>query len=688
MMLLSMPHRKKGFNTSNPKNNQKSKTKKHAANTAERLVGRISINSKGVGFVTLGDEAKLKTKKRGANDDDIQIPNEYLNTALHGDTVEIRVVGKNRFNRKEGAVEKILKRVKTNFVGVLEKNGQNFFLVPDDKKVYRDIFIPQRDSIDAEAGEKVYVQMKPWIDAKRDPQGIVLKRLGRKGDNSVEMHSIVLEKGFEIDFPAPVTAEAHALEKSEKPISAEEIKKRLDIRDTLTMTIDPFDAKDFDDAISYKELPNNELEIGVHIADVSHYVRPGTDLDREARKRAFSVYLVDRTIPMLPEVLSNDLCSLNPHEDKLAFSAIFVIQKPEASAQKVVIKSRWFGRTVINSDKRFSYEEAQEVLNTGKGPHLKELDELNRIAKIFQKEKYKNGAIDFETEEVKFRLDETGRPIEVYKKSRLDTHKLVEEYMLLANREVAEFMFKAAAQKRGAAAIYRIHDLPQNEKITELSIFLKALGYELPIKNGTATSKDIQALLKKIEGSAEESLIKTATIRSMSKAIYDTKNIGHFGLSYEFYTHFTSPIRRYPDLIVHRTLANHLSGSPISKDEFSLYQKISEESSEQEIRAAEAERTSIKLKQVEYMSERIGQTFEGTISGVTEWGIYIEEANTKCEGMSKLRDMTDDYYNLNQKTYSVVGEKTKKKFALGDKVKFKVVAADIERKSLDYLLVD
>ncbi len=644
------------------------------------LQGTISINAKGTGFVSMG----LKKDK----DNDIVVENPNLNTAMHGDTVEVSVLGKNRYGRPEGEITQIITRAKTQFVGVLEKDKSHYFFIADDKRMYRDIFISDQNVMGAKANEKVQIEMMPWTDQKKDPEGKVIKVLGEKGDNDVEMHSIVLEKGFEIDFPRDVEAEAEYLEKTEKIIPAEEIAKRKDLRGTLTFTIDPVDAKDFDDAISYKELGNNEIEIGVHIADVSHYVRIGTALDKEARKRAFSVYLVDRTIPMLPEVLSNDMCSLNPHEDKLAFSAVFVIEKPDANAQAIKIKSRWFGKTIINSDHRFSYESAQECLDKKDGKYFEELDSLNKIAKIFQKDKFRNGAIDFETTEVKFRLDEKGRPIEVYKKERLDTHKLVEEYMLLANREVAEYIYKATENKKGAAGIYRIHDLPQGEKVEDLSIFLKALGYDLPIKNGSISSKDINALLAQIEGKPEESLIKTATIRSMAKAIYDTKNIGHFGLAFEFYTHFTSPIRRYPDLLVHRILFNHLHDGKIGQDEFALFQKIANESSLREVQAADAERTSIKMKQVEYMANHIGEVFEGVISGVTEWGMYVEEANTRCEGMIKIRDLGDDYYAFDQKNYAVVGQKSKKKFSLGDKIKFKVVAADIERKALDYALAN
>ena len=649
------------------------KQAKTAENTAKNnLSGIISINSKGLGFV-----------KIEGFEEDIVILEDSLNTAMHGDEVSISLLSKLDRGRKTGEVSKILKRAKDKFVGVLNRAGDIFFLLPDDRRMYKDILISKDNLLGAEESQKIQVEIINWSDPKKNPEGKVIKILGKKGDNSVELHSIVLERGFEIDFPPEVEAEANALEKSEKPVRAEEIAKRRDFRSTLTFTIDPFDAKDFDDAISYKEIDENLVEIGVHIADVSHYVRPGTALDKEAVKRACSIYLVDRTIPMLPEGLSNDLCSLNPNEDKLTFSAVFIMDKKTGH-----VKERWFGKTIINSDKRFTYENAQETIDKKSGEYSRELIELNRIAKIMQAENFRLGAIDFETTEVKFRLDENGRPLEVYKKDRLDTHKLVEEYMLLANREVAEFIFKAAKLKKGMVGIYRIHDVPQPEKIKDLSLFLKALGHDLPINGGKVSSQDINKLLKKINGSPQEALIKTATIRSMSKAIYSPSNIGHFGLAFTYYTHFTSPIRRYPDLMVHRVVQDHLMDHKIPKDEYARFKKIAEQASEREIKAAEAERASIKMKQVEYMSERKGQEFSGTISGVTEWGLYVEEINTRCEGMIKLRDIPGDYYGLDQKNYRVVGQKTKKAYSLGDKVKFKVANADIEKKTLDYSLVE
>jgi ribonuclease R len=478
------------------------------------------------------------------------------------------------------------------------------------------------------------------------------------------------------------------------------------MRQTMTFTIDPFDAKDFDDAISFKVLSpvdgKKRYEIGVHIADVSHYVREGSALDKEAVKRGCSIYLVDRTIPMLPEVLSNDVCSLNPHEDKLTFSAIFVM---DDNAQVI---ERWFGRTVMNSTHRFTYETAQAAIDgdassvvthsSGTQPvalaesgmkYREELSTMNRLAKILQKEKFAAGAIEFETEEIKFKLDEQGKPIGVYKKVRLDTHKLVEEYMLLANREVAKFIFDSIKKKghRDTGAIYRIHDMPDKEKIADLATFVKALGYDLRVKDGTVTARDLNKLLEQVEGTPHESLIRTAAVRSMQKAVYSTKNIGHFGLAFDFYTHFTSPIRRYPDLLVHRVLAKHLNQEPFGDRDIVTFQHIAETSTKREIDASDAERSSKKLKQVEYMSSRVGQTFEGTISGVSEWGVYVEENESRSEGMIKLRDLGNDFYSFNQKSYSIIGERSKQAFTLGDPITFKVVGADLDKKILDYVPV-
>ena len=499
------------------------------------------------------------------------------------------------------------------------------------------------------------------------------------------MEAIVLEKGFRIEFPAEVEREAEKIRGAYKATATTEIAKRRDMRNVTTMTIDPFDAKDFDDAISFVDLGNNTFEIGVHIADVSYFVTPNTPLDHESEKRGLSVYLVDRTIPMLPEILSNDLCSLNANEDKFTFSAVFKMD----NQGKVL--DEWFGRTVIHSDKRFTYEEANDVI-IGKqtGPHKIELLKLNEIAKKLQKANSINGAVNFEKDEVKFELDSAGKPLRVYKKSRLDTHKLVEEFMLLANRAVAKFIFMSQNKNlmgKGKQSVYRIHAKPDKERIENLVTFLKALGFNLKNKEGAVMSKDINTLLKEVEGTPNEELIKTATIRSMAKAAYSTKNIGHFGLAFTYYTHFTSPIRRYPDLIVHRFLERELKGGKIEQNEYEKFERICLASSELEKKASDAERASIKYKQVEYMQDHIGKEFDGTITGVVEWGIYIEEKETKCEGMIKLRDLGNDFYTLDEKNYTIKGEKTGKKFTLGDTVRFKVVSADLEKRVLDYALV-
>ena len=663
------------------------------------ITGKITTTRKGLGFIADPENA----------DSDIVIEAGFLNTALNGDTVEVRVTGKTTGKKgpqKMGEVTRIMERAKETFVGTVDVEQGLYFLIPDDKKMYTDIVIAPDDAKQAglEKDQKVQIHLNlaGWTDPKKNPIGKVLRILGKKGENNVEMESIVLEKGFEMNFPPGVEQEAEEIERN-KEITAEEIAKRRDIRDTMTFTIDPFDAKDFDDAISFKIMGDGLYEIGVHIADVSHYVCEGSALDKEAVKRGCSIYLVDRTIPMLPEVLSNDVCSLNPHEDKLTFSAIFTID------DHARIQSRWFGRTVMNSTHRFTYETAQaaidgdaslvEKYSSGTQPaslavpgmqYAPELTTMNRIAKILQKEKFAHGAIEFETEEIKFKLDINGKPIGVYKKERLDTHKLVEEYMLLANREVAKFIFDSIKKNgpRDTGAIYRIHDMPDKEKIADLATFAKALGYDLHItKDGVVTARDMNKLLKEVAGTPQESLISTAAVRSMQKAIYSTKNIGHFGLAFDFYTHFTSPIRRYPDLLVHRILAKHLSHEPLGDRDIVVYQHIAESSTRREIDASSAERESKKLKQVEYMSSRIGQIFDGTISGVSDWGVYVEEKETRSEGMIKLRDLGNDFYTFNQKTYSIVGERSKQRFTLGDPIKFKVVAADLDKKTLDYTLV-
>ncbi|MBU6370799.1 MAG: ribonuclease R [Patescibacteria group bacterium] len=613
-----------------------------------------------------------------------EISSRELRTAMGGDSVEISLIGKKSVSGKEiGVVTRVLSRAKTLFVGVVEKTDKGVMFVPDDHRLKPQVKIVGPEAAKLADNDKVRIRMTKWLPWPQASEAEVADMLGTKGDNETEMTSMAIERGFDINFPDAVARESHAIFEANRRIPAEEYAVRRDMRDTLTFTIDPKTAKDFDDAISFKKLPNGTVEIGVHIADVSHYVREKTELDREAYKRGCSVYLPDRTIPMLPFELSDELCSLNENEEKLAFSAIFEMD------EKAKIISRWFGRTVIKSAKRFTYESAQEAINDKNVKHSDVLNELNRIAKILRKEKWQKGAIDFEQEEIAFDLDASGKPIRIYKKERLDTHKLVEEYMLLANREVAEFVYKAEHKSGKLFPLpYRIHGEPDRERIADLAVFVRALGHELVVnKNGSVSGRDLQALFAQVEGKAEEGLVKTAAIRSMAKAIYSTENIGHFGLAFEYYAHFTSPIRRYPDLLTHRMLATILSDKKTDGNALAFYDKACLHATDQEIKAAEAERDGRKYKQIEFMQDKIGKVFDGMVTGVTEWGIYAEDTETKAEGMIRLADMKDDFYQLDAKNYSIIGEKTKKKYQLGQKIKIKLVNADLDRRIMDWEIV-
>ena len=664
-----------------------------------KLQGIISISAKGTGYVTISDNKDVE---------DIEIDFKDLNTALHGDLVEISLNPKDR-NRQTGKVLKIVSRAKKSFAGVLEeealpplggKASKLFFLKPDDPKMYTDILIPKENLNHANSGQKVFVEMVSWADAKKSPLGKVVKVLGQPGDNNVEMQSIALEKGFAAELPKKVEDEAREIKS--RGIKEADYVGRKDFRKILTFTIDPRDAKDFDDAISFKEISDGNFEIGIHIADVTHYVKVGSALDTEARERGTSVYLVDRTIPMLPEILSNDLCSLVPHQDRLTMSAVFIVDK------NAKVKSEWFGRTVIHSQKRFTYEEAEGSIKKSDAPLHRELSILNNLAKKLTKERFAEGAISLDQEEVKFVLDKDGVPIKVIKKERGDSNRLIEEFMLLANKKVAEVLSpKKIAGKKNAlseesVSLYRVHDLPSKEKMADLAFFLRGLGYKISLHDGLIPTHEINKLLENLAGKNEADTVHRAVIRSMAKAVYSTKNIGHYGLAFEYYTHFTSPIRRYPDMMVHRLLAEHLSGKKIKRENFRdkllEYEKSALIASEQEKRASDAERASIKYKQVEYMSKHLGKVMNGVVSGVTQWGMYIEEIETKCEGMVRVRDMQDDFYIFNEKKLELVGQKNlpersgssgragKKIYRLGDRVKIKVKATDLERKTIDYTL--
>ena len=643
----------------------------------QELEGVLKVSTKGVGYVAV--EAGPKQPE-----ETIEIDGTDLNTGLPGDRVRVLVHTNKPKDRKTenrtGEVVAILERKKLEYVGVLEAENGFFYLVPDDKRVYKDILITKEQLNGAAAGDKVLAAITKWDDPKKDPLGQVVEVIGKPGVHETEMRAIVLDRGFHPGFPPAVEAEAAAIKAAEGATREAEIKRRLDYRHIPTCTIDPIDAKDFDDALSFQTLPNGDYEVGVHIADVSHYLRAGTALDDEARKRATSIYLVDRTIPMLPEVLSNDLCSLNPNEDKLTFAAIFTMS-PDGK-----VKERKFAKTVIRSAKRFTYEEGQAVLDTGQGPFAKELPILNDLAEKLRAEKIKQGAISFENEEVKFELDASGHPIRIYKKLRTAIHLLIEDFMLLANRSVAEYVSGLVHDADGQF-VYRVHDLPDGEKLQQLANFLKPLGYHLPLKHGEIKSRDLNTFLMSVAGRPEESMIKTAAMRSMAKAIYDMKNIGHYGLAFPHYTHFTSPIRRYPDVMVHRLLEIYLRGETPSPELLREYRSLSARCSIRELEAQDAERESIKFKQAEFMQDKVGRVYDGIISGLAKWGIYIQEPETLAEGMVKLNDMKDDYYIFDEKNYAMVGERTKRRFRLGDRVRVKVVSANPSQRLIDFAFV-
>lgn len=604
---------------------------------------------------------------------DALVNSNKLKNAVDGDTVRVRLFGnKESDKRLEGEVIEIIARGREEFVGRIELSPRFAFVVPDSRKIHNDIFVPNDATLEAKNNDKVIVRIHQWPEKGKNPEGKVVRVLGRAGENEAEIHSIMAEFNLPFEFSEGIESQAQSISED---ITKEEISKRRDMRGTTTFTIDPVDAKDFDDALSIELLDNGNYEIGIHIADVSHYIKPDSKLDKEAIERATSVYLVDRTIPMLPERLSNELCSLRPDEDKLTFAAVFEID------QDGQVQKEWFGRTVIHSDRRFSYEEAQERLESLEGDFARELTLLNTLALKLRAERFARGAINFETTEVKFRLDEKGIPLEVIQKVRKDAHKLVEEFMLLANKRVAEFVFsKGKSKKDTPTFVYRTHDYPNSEKLSTFSVFARKFGHQLSLEED-AISSSLNKLLTDVEGKPEQNVLETLAIRTMAKAKYTTDPSGHFGLAFRHYTHFTSPIRRYPDVMVHRLLQHYLDGGKSANKE--KYEKLCQQSSDMEKRAADAERASIKYKQVEFMKMQEDRVFDGLVAGVTEWGIYVEIEETRCEGMVRLSEMKDDYYEYDEKNYRIIGKNNKKIITLGDKVAVRVLNTDIDRRTID-----
>ena len=629
--------------------------------TAKGVVGIVDHVNPRFAYVATGEEGSK----------DVYIQSRDLGSALHGDTVKVSLLGKKNGASPEGKVVEIVKRGRNRFVGRMEISKGFGFIVPDFKKIYTDFFVYPENINGANANDKVLFEVTKWAEGDKSAEGKVIEILGKTGENNAEIHSIMAEFDLPFRFPENVLREA---EKIAEEITNEEIKKRRDFREVLTFTIDPEDAKDFDDAISFQKSANGNYQIGVHIADVTHYVRPGNDLDNDAFDRATSVYLVDRTVPMLPERLSNALCSLRPHEDKLTFAAVFEMDS------KGKIYSEWFGRTIIHSDQRFSYEQAQEVIESGAGTFAEEIKILNGLHEILRKERFKKGAVNFETTEVKFKLDAQGKPLMVVPKVRKEAHKLIEEFMLLANRAVATYVYKMKKGEEKNTFVYRTHDFPNPEKVADFAVFAKQFGHTLQIDEENV-SRSLNKLMDSIEGKPEQNVLQSLAVRAMAKAKYTTEAKPHFGLAFDHYTHFTSPIRRYPDMMVHRLLQYYLDGGKsVSKKEF---EEKCVHSSQREKRAADAERASIKYKQVEFMSMAENKPFDGIITGVTDFGIFVEIVETKCEGMARLSDMKDDFYEFDEKNYRAIGRRRKKIYRLGDKVVVRIKKTDVDRRLID-----